>query len=382
MLPLLLFHCFCGWWSFSEEDFEAYESQSMEQPIFAVCTSQTCPHCRGLPDRLHSFSDSLGNSSNVIFTNIDCSTSYVCGQARIAGVPTFLLIRGRSSKYWTTTYVRSSGEWASFLESQLGPTAREITSDADLSAHISRTTEGATSFRLTLPESDAALLKAYQQLSGNLRVFGGSFGYTFGPESKAAEITAFFSPVCAVMSSVNADNIGAFLNRYRFSDFHHYDMMEWEEQSRDHLFGLVIVSEELKDSQKRAFHTFSKRLCNRMRFGWGSVRTDLDLFRTTNVEAEEAPFLYVTGQVNREQCTVISKKRIGDVSQIAILEGVIEGKSCSNATMIEEPAMTEKPKEEVTIVGPYFICFGVGSVVLGLVSLIRPFIHRDLSKLE
>jgi hypothetical protein len=50
--------------------------------------------------------------------------------------------------------------------------------------------------------------------------------------------------------------------------------------------------------------------------------------------------------------------------------------------MIEEPEMTEKPKEEVTIVGPYFICFGVGSVVLGLVSLIRPFIYRDLSKLE
>jgi hypothetical protein len=119
-----------------------------------------------------------------------------------------------------------------------------------------------------------------------------------------------------------------------------------------------------------------------MRFGWGSVQTDLNLFKSTNVEAEEAPFLYVTGNVDGQECTIVSKRKINDVSHITIFEGVIEGRSCSNVTTVEEPKATETPKETVTVAGPYFICFAVCSFGLGLLSLVRPFIHHDTSKLE
>jgi hypothetical protein len=262
---------------------------------------------------------------SAVIVNIDCTETDVCVRARIGAVPTFLLICRRSSKYLITAQGRPSGEWASLLQSKLGSSVREIASDDDLNKHVLRTIEGATSFHLTLPKSETGLLKTYEQFSANFHIFGCSFGHIFAEESKPAPMNTYFSPVCGVVTVVTADNISRFLNRFRFSDFHHYNMMEWHEQIRDHRFGLVIVSEHLKDSEKRAFYTFSSQVCNRIRFSWGLVRTELNLFRSTNVESEEAPLLFVTGKVEGRQCMIIAQKKIDDASHLAMFEGMIKG---------------------------------------------------------
>jgi hypothetical protein len=376
MLALLLRLTFSTWWNFSASEFGEYESRSLESPIYVICTAPYCPHCVGLPDSFRQFSATVSNTTSVVFTHIDCTESELCGRAHVRGVPSFILIRGRAAKYWTVDYSRSPADWAGFLRAALGPTAREVNSDG-LEEIAAASKDGGTSFHLSLAPSDRDILRTYRQLSQTLRIYGCALSYEF-KEGARPTITALFSPRCGLIA--DAADMQDFTTRYRFSDFHHYDMNEYRIQSRDTPFGLAVVPDKLGTAHKEAFAQFSERACGRMRFGWASIRNDHNLFSVTNVEPQEAPFLYITGTVADEKCVVISKKKAADRSHFEIFENVIGGKVCTNRTRKE----IKKDAEQVVRKrrSGLFILF-LGSVGVGVFSLARPFLFEALDpKLE
>jgi thiol-disulfide isomerase/thioredoxin len=364
------------WWDFNREEFARLESKSLENPIYAICTASYCPHCRGLPELLKNYSISLGNSSNLVFTDIDSQQSDVCWRAKIRGVPTFVLIRGTSAKYWVLDYGRSPSEWSNFLQSQIGPTAREIHSSEERDWAISQSMEGGTSFHLILPKSASDLLQLYKKLSITHRIYGVSLTYEWVETIEKPHITAYLSPKCSITSDISADHLGKFMTMNRFSDLHHYDMTEWHGVRSNLPFGLCIVRENFQDSQKAAFLNFSAEKCNRMRFGWAAAKTDLNLFKSTKVAEDDAPFLYITG-TGEQPCSVVSKRKIADWGHLPIFERVITGGDCSNSTQFARRDMTL-----TSGVKTYFSRFAVGSLVLGFAFLARPFVIGSDPKLE
>jgi hypothetical protein len=110
-----------------------------------------------------------------------------------------------------------------------------------------------------------------------------------------------------------------------------------------------------------------------MQFGCPSIRNGHSLFRLTNIEPQEAPFLYITGTVADENCVVISKKKATDRSHFEIFENVIGGKVCPNRTK------KETRKGDVPVVGKrrsgLFMLF-LGSIGFGAFSLARTFLFE------
>jgi hypothetical protein len=119
-----------------------------------------------------------------------------------------------------------------------------------------------------------------------------------------------------------------------------------------------------------------------MRFGWSSIQDDYVLFSQTNVEPEETPFLYITGKQGESPCTVLSKRKFDDPSHLAIIEDVIVGRSCTNATTVKALPIPETETVEFVRPGVWFVCFAIGCIGLGVVSFGRAVVGGGNAKIE
>jgi thiol-disulfide isomerase/thioredoxin len=377
MFLLAAFARSAQWWEFNNNEFNKYESASVDTPIFAICIASYCPHCRGLPELLQNYSATLGNTTNLVLTNIDYQRSDVCSRAKIRGVPTFLLIRGTSAKYWVQDYGRSPNDWSNFLQNQIGPIHREIHSDDEKRDSIRRSVNGGTAFHLTLPQGQTDLLKSYQRLSARDRIYGISMTYEISEKIDKPTIEAFLSPDCATSATIDKAGLEKFIVDNRFSDFHHYDLSEYHSMRNKQPFSLCIVHNDLRESQSRAFQKFSSENCHRMRFGWASAKSDQNLFKTTRVSEDDAPFLYVT-RPGQPECSVVSKRRMSDFGNSQIFERMINGGDCSNKTTFPR---IEKPTKSHAI-GGYVRVASLISLVAAPVLFVWPFVFSSDPKLE
>jgi thiol-disulfide isomerase/thioredoxin len=304
------------WWDFAADEFANYELDSIERPVFAVCTSPTCPHCRGIAESFRHFSTSVGPSSNVVFTHIDCATSEVCGQAGVRGVPAFLLIRTPNPQYWVTDYSRTFSDWSRFLRGQIGITAEEVT---DLADPIERSLNGPSSFHLIAPKNQREIVKAFKRWSSFYRIFNCSFTFAFDSEAQWPTVTVYRSPICSKTFQVRSRTLKKLIEDNKFGDLHRYELEEWRQTSANGPFGLFVVSEALDGAARDNLSLFSSQKCNRMRFGWASFRRDEQIAELTSMSEADAPFLYLT---NRNQsCSMVS----GRVASPTVLENVIAG---------------------------------------------------------
>jgi thiol-disulfide isomerase/thioredoxin len=283
------------WWDFAHTDFETRAIDSFEHPFFAVCTSPTCPHCRGISTLFQKFSQSLGPRSSVVFTHIDCTTSDICARAEVRGVPAFVLMRGASSRYWLTAYGRSTSEWSKLLHSHVGISAEERP------PKLSETVKGATSFHLISPPIDREIVRQFKKLSGSYRVFNNSFTFEFDSELRKTKVIAYRSPNCSISAEIRVKGMKACIERNKFGDLHHYDLEEWNSVSDETPFGLFVVKRELGSGGMRSLLTFSEHFCGQMNFGWSSFASETGIGDLTSTTERNTPFLLLTNKNNEGQ---------------------------------------------------------------------------------
>ena len=118
-------------WEFSDQEFEAKIRDSLTHPIFAVAHTDYCPHCIGVPEALRRYAADLGDSTNLVFTTINCMKSNGCRRVGVQGVPSFRFIRGPNPRYWVQTHERGLPGWADFLNSVNGPPLVKVEAPTD-----------------------------------------------------------------------------------------------------------------------------------------------------------------------------------------------------------------------------------------------------------
>jgi hypothetical protein len=318
MLPALLFLSFSSFWEFNDAEFDAKLADSLTHPIFAVCHTDYCPHCIGLPEALRSYAASLGDSTNVVFTLINCQRTDACQRLNTRGVPSFRFLRGSNPRYWISTNERGLPGWSEFLEKVNGAASRKVDSAADRIEPF----PGSTAFQLALADSGPVLAQ-YRRAAESLRMFGCTFSYSYESVSRPV-LTAFMSDECnASINPQSEEEIARFMTENKFAPTHEYDAGEFEGRDRNRALGLLVSEGHPSERHLQVLEGLAKAHCREARFGWVST-SQVDVVEAFGMVAQDAPFFGVLSDGAGVNAT--SKKRIADVARDGLVEEVIAGR--------------------------------------------------------
>lgn len=261
--------CTCLYWKYNPDEYEELEKNSVKRPIFALATLSTCPHCKGIPTRLRQFSDSLGDSTKVIFTTLVCDNNTLCKKMNVRGVPMCFLIRGSDPKLWLTTMEQTIDGWASFLAEALESKLTEIKSQEEMEKSLINTFEGGSAFLLKYnPLQDMKYYKEFRQFSKIYNLIGCRFFVQ--SNSNETSISAYRSEYCSVTQNLTkVSEIKEFIDNYRFSVFHSFDSGDIKEQlklKRNLL--LEIVESPFSSHAYIGLIHVSEKYCNKYEVGW------------------------------------------------------------------------------------------------------------------
>ncbi|EAY17350.1 hypothetical protein TVAG_319450 [Trichomonas vaginalis G3] len=331
MLFFLFRNSLSEWWQYNAAEYQLYENNSFRHPIFAVCTSTRCPHCKGLPEALHAYSDMVGNNTKVVFTNINCAETSFCPRVPVRGVPAFVLIRGPDPKYWVQTYERNFLGWGRFLEQTVKAHAVELTNPADLSREITKTFRGSTTFFLSVPENDAATLKAYKRTVPDYHPMGCTFLYK--KEGTVAKITAYRSPNCFISKEITADEIPDFVEANKYSSYHHFTRHELTMAISKNISVFVTVGQDnLNQEQHSALDQLSTKHCGKMEFGWAEKESDNDVIHFSKMSGDDVPYYFSMNP--REKCYHIQKGFPSEPTLSQFMQNTFEAKQCKKLPVV------------------------------------------------
>jgi hypothetical protein len=293
-------------------------NDSLDHPIFAVCHTDYCPHCVGIPDAIRNYAAQLGTSTNVVFTLINCQKTDACQRLNSRGVPSFRFLRGTNARYWVATQERGLPGWADFLEKVNGPIARKVDSAADRLEPQA----GSTAFHLAVPDSGEVLAQ-YRRAATPLRLYGCSFSYSYETIAKPL-LTAFLSDSCTVsIRPTTEEEIAQFLAENKFAATHEYDGPEFEDRDRNRALALLVSNGRPSGKRLQALDALAKRHCTKIRSGW-ALASEEDVVEAFGREAGDAPFFGVLS--DRARVNATSKKRIADADREGMIEDVIAGR--------------------------------------------------------
>ena len=353
---MLLVFVLAFWWDFERREADRVMSESLNRPVFAACVIPECPHCKGIGDRLKEFAANRSElGREVVFTQINCRESDVCRRAKVTKVPTMILIRGKSAKYWRQTQGKTPAEWNRFLENSLGPRLYDRQRDGDAEE---------TAFHLEIRAGEDDVLQEWERVAQAYEAYRCRFTHKFGAVTL---ITANLSKTCSVQRQIAKSEIEEFVNKYKFGDAHHYDWSEFRQQRQVFPVALSMVRDTIRDSQRAALATFSGKYCGKMRFGWASAQLDPKLWAIANMTAEDAPLLFAAS-TPKTPCSVVSRRKTGDRVHMKMLEHVVSGTKCTNDTV----ALTEDDDESPAML-PYFVVYYVASMVASASALLSTF---------
>lgn len=288
------------WWDFQEAEFFGYEENSLKHPIFAVCTSTHCPHCKGLPEMLQAYSNMLGNNTPVVFTNINCQKSVVCNKIGVRGVPAFVLIRSTKPKYWVQTYERNMMGWNRFLQSQIRTEIIEVMNDEHLRQLIRRSYNGGTTFYLQVGEEkdSDAILNAFRKQAMYYNVMGNTFAYK--KEGKETKITGYSSEYCSKSETVTAKTLATFIEKNYNSKFYHFDSNELYDSISENKTTMIFVSQNpMETSQRNAIDSISRNHCDDITFGWADKNVDIPIVKFAGKTVEDDNFFFIVNPVKK-----------------------------------------------------------------------------------
>jgi thiol-disulfide isomerase/thioredoxin/preprotein translocase subunit Sss1 len=345
------------WWDFKEADFIQYEENSLKRPIFAVCTSTHCPHCKGLPDMLKSYSNMLGNNTPIVFTNINCQRSTVCNKIGVKGVPSFVLIRSTKPKFWVQTYDRNMLGWNKFLQTHIKGETFEIQSDEKLNELIRNTYEGGTTFYLQIGNGDDSeeIFRAYQKQSVYYHVTGCTFAYRRG--EKETKITAYTSIHCSVTENITAKTMQKFIEQNYYSDFYHFDSNELYDKIYENKTTMLFVGENpLGSAQRDAIDSLSKKYCNKITFGWADKSADIHVDRFAGKTSEDDDFYFIVNPI--EKCFSLGTGNPAETD----LEDFI-AKSTEEPQCKKIPALRRSGKKKEYTKETLYVAAGIGIVL-------------------
>jgi hypothetical protein len=306
-------------WEFSDQELDAKIRDSLAHPIFAVAHTDYCPHCIGVPEALRRYAADLGDSTNLVFTTINCMKSDACRRLGVQGVPSFRFIRGPNPRYWVQTQERGLPGWADFLNSVNGPPLVKVDSPSDRSNPL----WGSTSFHMSVDDSNE-LLDAYRQAALDLRIYGGTFSYSFETIDRPV-LTAFLSAGCNLtIWPKNSGDVSGFLSRNRFSVTHQYDGAEFENRDRTRPMALLVTEGFPSHQHFEVMDRYASKYCEDIRFGW-AVASDQGIVSTFGRVAEDAPFFALLN--DRERVNVTTKKKIRDADRNGFFDVVLNRKA-------------------------------------------------------
>lgn len=292
MLLLFFEFSFSVWWDYNQNEYPEYEKNSYKHPIFAVCTSPHCPHCKGLPEILRMYSDMIGNSSKVVFTSVSCASGDLCGRIPVRAVPAFVLIRGPDPKYWIQTYERNYMGWNKFLEQHINAKAIEIKDAMEINTHVSKTYRGGTTYYLTVPDQTSVVFKAFKKLVPIYAPMSCTFVYRF--DGKSTKITAYKSSSCVITNeSITSTNIAEFVEKNRFSSYHHFGRLELYKLAMNNVSVFVTICEEyVNEYQQLALDRLSTQFCGKIEFGWAEKTADYEIVSFSRMSRDDVPFYF------------------------------------------------------------------------------------------
>jgi len=348
------------WWSFSDKDYLKYESNSLKQPIFAVFTSPSCPHCKGIPERLQEYAEELGNESRVVFTAINCAKTKLCSKIGVQGVPHFFLIRGKDQRYWGITRESKAQGWTNYLESQVGPVVHKM--DTISEEDFNQIRFGGTHFHLVINETNSPILKKFSYLSAVYRIYGCGFSYSIDKDSNT-ELNVYFSRSCYHKWNVTIDMMESIISSNLRSHYHHYDAFEFFTDAKSKPIFVIVTS----NSDNSAYYplvsnVLSNNSCRGFHFGWASMDRDEWVMEASSHGISNKPFIF--GYNKKNKCTYISKVGLQPIS----IDGIIENMTTSNSCRKIGKVKTGLPPLPMWIA----FSFAIGTV-LGL-SIVYLFI--------
>jgi len=319
------------WWDFDQGSYPEIENQSLSKPVFAIFTSPSCPHCRGLPQMLKDYADGL-NNTKILFTHVDCSKHSLCSKAGIRGVPSFLLIRGQLQKYWVQTYERGSSGWNQFLNDQIKPSINLVDNLETLNQQIKQSENGGTHFHLEFPNASRSILKSYKKTAAMFKFFGCSFSYSFSKTS-ASRITAYRSQHCNLTLNNPPNTLHEFFEANKFSSFHPYDYDEFiSSLSKTPMF-IAFSEDKLQDSQKIAIDKLSGKYCGKVSFGWADVKSNEKLLQYAKKSSSDVPFHFVAN--SNKGCLIVSMESTSTALRNIIVEKALKGENCMKIPSIK-----------------------------------------------
>ena len=277
------------WWNFTDEEYLIKESESLEKPLFLVGTNTGCPHCVGLPESLNSFSETLGNKTKVIFSNVNCGKVKFCKKYGFKGVPFFILIRGKNQKYWGRTYESKPIGWMSYLSNNIGSIAEEIPFLNNNQYNLIE--KGGSHFHFEINENSENLLKHFQHFSSIYRIYDCTFSYKFINNINSTLIS-IYSPICInkiLISSVS--QIENFIISNLFSGFHHYNFEEIQKEILIKPLILFIIDDSRNGLTSISLKTLFGKNCQNISFGWVAIDLDPWILEITNMFKYNEPFI-------------------------------------------------------------------------------------------
>lgn len=238
-----------------------------------------------------------------------------CRRVGVQGVPSFRFIRGPNPRYWVQTHERGLPGWADFLNSVNGPPLVKVESPTDRPNPL----WGSTSFHMSIDDS-SELLDAYRQAALDLRVYGGTFSYSFETIDRPV-LTAYLSGGCNVtISPQNSVDITDFLSKNRFSATHQYDGREFEDRDRTRPMALLVNAGLPSRQHFDVMDGYARKYCEDLRFGW-AVASEQGIVGAFGRVAEDAPFFALLN--DRERVNVTTKKRIRDADENGFFDVVL-----------------------------------------------------------
>ena len=367
---LLIFKIFSTWWEWDSTEFEEKKRNSYKKPIFIVCYSTYCPHCSGLPEGTKQYSDSDGNRSDIFVTMIDCSKNPSCSQFQIRGTPHMVLVIGDKIKYWPRVYSKVGKDWNIFIDKYIKSNLKEILTENQLIEAKNEPSDGGTTFYLETNDKNNKFFKEIYTLSKGLIIYNDSFVYTLNKKFTTSKLTAFISPSCGIQYSSKYGSISKFINDFKFGSLHLYDWDEFLEIKSKYSTAMIIVEENLLQSQKFALKTISKFYCNNFIFGWMNIKLSKNLLKDFNISKSDLPLLIVHNK--NKNCISKTKIRSFEASSSGFLKESLNGNACN--FNFWEPIIKEEKIILNGITGNNFIIF----YLLILFLLILLFRSKDL----
>lgn len=358
-------------------EFPTKMKESWETPIYALCYSQTCPNCQGLPSKFKFMRKAVESHNDVLFTAIDVANSTACRKFGAKRLPFFIFARGSKPKYWLYPNFRCPLRWIEFVKDWANPTAKETTLE-EFRGSLDSTKNGGSAFFLEVDSEDSQGVEQFVNLSTYYHVMNATFGYR-KIAGTVTKMTVFKSSECTRVYNENVD-IADVIAREKFSHFHLFDQPEAEEERKHGKFVILSNDGELNGTRQDILNSLSSEFCSDTSIGWARISAKLSSKDALAGSVGRAPPRFTVTDPSKK-CEFEEVNIDADFAKIksfvesSFTKGCVVEQATTDSIVLTE--MHVKRTER------HFVSFGLGIAVIVALSVVMYYLlTRQVSKIE